>query len=434
LNIAYVAMSTDFIRAGHLNVINRARDLGEVIVGVLTDEAVATYKRLPLLPFKERVRIAGSIKGVKMVVGQETVDYVPNLQKHKPDFVVHGDDWGTGIQKGVRERVVKTLSEWGGKLVEIPYTHDVPSAELQQRLREVGTTPQIRLRLLRRLLEAKPIVRLLEAHNGLTGLIVERTNIVRDGRMREFDGVWISSLTDSLSKAKPDIEYVDLTSRLNTINQILEATTKPIVVDGDTGGLCEHFCFMVKTLERLGVSAVIIEDKVGLKQNSLLGTDVEQTQDDAKEFAYKITQGKKAQVMGDFMIIARIESLILKKGMKDALERAEAYIEAGADGIMIHSKEKKPDEILEFCSEYSKLDNRVALVVVPTTYSSIKEKELVGAGVDMVIYANHLLRSAYPSMVRTAESILQNERCLEAEDFCMPISEILGLLPSGGGR
>lgn len=426
----YVALSSDFIRSGHLNVINKARELGEVTVGVLTDSAIATYKRFPLLAYEERKLIAENINGVKTVVAQETVDYVPNLRMYKPDFVVHGDDWGVGIQRGTRERVIKTLGEWGGKLVEIPYTYDVPSVELQQRLREVGTTPQIRLGMLRRMLGAKSIVRILEAHNGLTGLIVERASVITsNGKMREFDGMWVSSLTDSLSKAMPDIEYVDLTSRLNTINQILEATTKPIVVDGDTGGLCEHFCFMVRTLERLGVSAVIIEDKIGLKRNSLLGTDVEQMQDDVGEFAYKITQGKKAQVTGDFMIIARIESLILKKGLQDALERAKAYIEAGADGIMIHSKEKEPSEILEFCSEYSKFDNRVALVVVPTTYSSIKEAELVRAGVNMVIYANHLLRSAYPSMVKTAESILKNERCLEAGEFCMPVRDILDLLP-----
>jgi len=427
----YVALSTDFVRRGHLNVISEARKLGEVIIGVLMDSAIATYKRFPLLTFEERMLVAENIRGVKKVVPQETVDYLPNLRKYRPDFVVHGDDWREGIQKGVRESVIKTLSEWGGKLIEVPYTYDVPSAELQQRMREVGTTPQIRMRLLRRMLTAKPVVRLMEAHSGLTGLIVERTRVEQDGRLRDFDGVWVSSLTDSLSKGMPDIEYVDLTSRLNTIHQILEATTKPIVVDGDTGGQCEHFRFMVKTLERLGVSAVIIEDKVGLKRNSLLGTDVNQLQADIGEFAHKITEGKKAQVTGDFMIIARIESLILQKGLKDAIERARAYIEAGADGIMIHSRERDPSEILEFCGGYSKLEGRVPLVVVPTTYSCVTETELGDAGVGMVIYANQLLRSAYPSMIKAAEAILRNERCLEAEEFCMPVKEMLGLLPSG---
>ncbi|MFH1641366.1 MAG: phosphoenolpyruvate mutase [Nanoarchaeota archaeon] len=427
----YVGMSADLIHPGHLNIIDIAKEYGEVIIGLLTDTAIAGYKRLPFLSYDQRKLIVEHITGVSRVIPQETLDYVPNLKKLKPDYVVHGDDWKTGIQKEIRQKVIDTLKEWGGELIEPKYTHGISSTTLNEKVREIGTTPDIRMKRLKRLLKAKPIVRILEAHNGLTGLIVENTEIEKEGILKEFDGVWISSLTDSTSKGKPDIEFVDLTSRLNTIHQILEVTTKPIIVDGDTGGIIEHFLFVVKSLERLGVSAIIIEDKVGLKKNSLFGTDVQQTQDTVENFCNKISVGKKAQVTEDFMIIARIESLILKKGVEDALIRAEAYIKAGADAIMIHSKEKQPKEIMEFCEKYKHFKNKMPLVAVPSTYSEITEKELIDMGVNIVIYANHMLRSAYPAMVRAAKSILSNERCYEANELCMPIKDILTLIPDG---
>ena len=425
----YVGLSADLLHHGHLNIIKEAKKLGEIIVGLLSDKAIASYKRLPYLSYEQRKIIVENIKGVKQVMAQDSLDYVPNLRRLKPDYVVHGDDWRTGIQKETRERVINTLKEWGGELVEIPYTQGISSTYLNAKVREIGTTPEIRMKMLRRLLDVRPIVRILEAHNGLTGLIAEHTKIEKDNILREFDGMWLSSLTDSTAKGKPDIECVDLTSRVNTINEIMEVTTKPIIFDGDTGGISEHFVFMVKTLERLGVSAVIIEDKIGLKKNSLFGIEVIQTQDTIENFSYKISQGKKAQVTDDFMIIARIESLILEKGMEDALMRAKAYIEAGADGIMIHSKSKNPKEIFRFCEEYNKFDYTVPLTVVPTTYSKITEKELIRAKVNIVIYANHLLRSAYPPMLKAAESILLNERSYEASEFCIPIKDVLTLIP-----
>lgn len=427
----YVGMSADLVHPGHLNVINEARKLGNVTIGLLTDEAIASYKRLPSMTYEQRKIVVENIKGVHKVVPQETLDYVPNLKKLKPDYVVHGDDWRTGVQKPVRERVVKVLKEWGGELVEVPYTKGISSTQLNKSIKEIGTTPEIRMKLLRRLIDVKPIVRFLEVHNGLTGLIVENLQVDVNGSLNEYDGMWISSLTDSTAKGKPDIEAVDLTTRLHTVNDIAEVTTKPILYDGDTGGKAEHFVFTVKTLERLGVSAVIIEDKIGLKKNSLFGTEVPQTQDSIDDFSNKISVGKKAQVTEDFMIIARIESLILKKGMYDALLRAKAYIEAGADGIMIHSKEKKPDEILKFCNEYKKIDKIVPLVVVPTSYNKTFEKDLIDAGVKIVIYANHMLRSAYPAMVDTAMCILKHQRTYEAEKKLMPIKEILNLIPGG---
>ncbi len=424
----YVAMSADLIHPGHLNIIHTAVQYGEVTVGVLTDTAIASYKRLPYMDFEQRKDIVANLKGVSNVIPQETLDYVPNLKKLKPDYVVHGDDWKEGVQKETRQRVIDTLKEWGGELIEPHYTPGISSTKLNNALKEIGTTPDIRLRKLRRLLNAKPVVRVMEAHSGLTGLIVEKTKVVKDGRTNEFDAMWLSSLTDSTNKGKPDIECVDLTSRQQTVNDILEVTTKPIIYDGDSGGIPEHFVFTVKSLERLGVSAIIIEDKTGLKQNSLFESDDLQKQDSIENICYKIKVGKDAQVTDDFMIIARIESLNLGRGVDDALERAKAYIEAGADGIMIHSKEKEPVNMFAFCDQYKKLEIRVPLVAVPSMYSHITETELQEKGISIVIYANQLLRSAYPMMMKTAETILQNERALEADADCMPIKEIISLI------
>lgn len=422
-------MSADMIHPGHLNIIKEAQKLGYVIVGLLTDKAIASYKRLPTLKYEQRKIIIENIKGVSEVVPQHELDYAPNLRNIKPDYVVHGDDWQKGVQQQTRQKVIDTLKEWGGVLHEVPYTQGISSTQLNQSLKEIGTTPEIRMERLRRLIESKPIVRVLEAHNGLTGLIVENISINQNGRTKEFDAMWLSSLTDSTAKGKPDIEAVDVTSRLHALNDILEVTTKPIIYDGDTGGIPEHFVFTVKTLERLGVSAIIIEDKTGLKKNSLFGTEVSQTQATIEDFCYKISMGKKAQVTKSFMIIARIESLILKQGIDDAIKRADAYIKAGADGIMIHSKEKDGQEIIEFCSRYAQFEKRVPLVAVPSSYNHLFEKQLMEAGVSIVIYANHLLRSAYPAMVDVAKSILTHERSLEADDKCMSIKEILNLIP-----
>lgn len=431
MKTVYVAMSADIIHQGHLNVLNEARKFGDIIVGLHTDDVIRDYWRNPIMKYEERKKVIENIKGVVSVIPQTTLDQVPNLMNIKPDYVIHGDDWKEGIQKEYRDRVIEALSEWGGELKEVPYTQGVSISMLDEELKQIGTTPQVRLRKLKDLIYSNKLVRIMEAHNGLTGLIVEKTKVNDGNKIKEFDGMWVSSLCDSTAKGKPDIEVVDLTSRLNTINDILEVTTKPIIVDGDTGGLIEHFVYTVKTLERLGVSAIIIEDKTGLKKNSLFGTDVKQTQDTIEHFSEKIRAGREARVTSDFMIIARIESLIAKAGMEDAIERAKAYIEAGADGIMIHSKEKDGREIIEFCRLYSELENKVPLIVVPTSYNFIKERELAELGISVVIYANHLIRSAYPAMVETAESILINERSMEASEKCMPIKEILTLIPGG---
>jgi phosphoenolpyruvate phosphomutase len=426
-NIVYVGMCADLIHHGHLNIINNAKQYGKVVVGLLTDSAIADYKRLPALNYEQRKIVMENIKGVDKVIPQDTLDYIPNLEKLKPGYVVHGDDWKEGVQKQVRQKVIDKLSEWGGKVVDIPYTKDISSTKLHNHLKEIGTTPDIRIKMLKRLLESKSVVRILEVHNGLTGLIVEKTKVGNN----EFEGMWLSSLTHSASKGKPDIQYVDMTTISQTLSEIFEVTTKPMIVDGDNGGIVEHFKFMVKNLERMGVSAVVIEDKVGNKRNSLFEDTSNQLQDTIEDFCYKISQGKKALVTKDFMIIARIESFILNNGLDDAVERAKAYINAGADGLMIHSKSKEPDEIFSFCEEYQKFDKRVPLIAVPSTYNYITEEELNNRGVDIVIYANHLLRSAYPSMIETAKSILENKRSYETNNKCLSISEILKLIPNG---
>ena len=425
----YVAMSADLIHPGHMNVLRHAAELGDVTVGLLTDAAIASYKRLPHMTFEQRKAVVEMLKGVTRVVPQETLDYVPNLVRLEPDYVVHGDDWRRGVQRRTRQRVIEALEQWGGRLVEVPYTEGISSTQLNASVREVGTTPSVRMGRLRRLIENKPIVTLMEAHNGLTGLIVEHTSVDRDGHKVEFDGMWSSSLTDSTARGKPDIEAVDLSSRLQSINDIFEVTTKPLVFDGDTGGKPEHFTFTVRSLERLGVSAVIIEDKEGLKRNSLFGTEAGQEQASIVDMCARLSIGKQAQITDEFMIIARIESLILEHGMDDAVKRAEAYIDAGADAIMIHSRRKGPDEVFEFCRRAEAFPTQVPLVAVPTSYQQVSESELAERGINVVIYANHLLRAAYPQMVKTAESILHHGRALEADPLLSPINEALSIIP-----
>jgi phosphoenolpyruvate phosphomutase len=428
----YVAMCADLIHPGHLNVIKHAQALGEVTIGLLSDKAVSAFHRLPFLTYEHRKIIVESIKGVETVIGQETLDYTENLLLLKPDYVVHGDDWKEGPQRATRDKVIELLKQWQGELVEVPYTRSVSSLTLNEQLKAIGTTPSNRMERFRRLLAAKCPVKLLEAHNGLTAHIIENLSVDTDKAHLEYDGVWLSSLTDSAAKGKPDIEYVDNTSRMTTVNDILESTTKPIVFDGDSGGLTEHFVFTIKSLERHGVSAIVIEDKVGLKRNSLLDDGpVEAVQDDIPNFCFKISQGKKAQITREFMIIARVESLVLNKTLDDAFTRAEAYLEAGADGIMIHSKKKDGQEILEFCRRFRAAGHSAPLVVVPSTYNSVPDYELVAAGATIIIYANHMLRSAYPTMMATAKNILVNGCSKDVEKDLMPVSDLVNLFPGG---
>lgn len=425
----YCCFSTDIVHGGHIKIIEAAKELGTVTAGILSDEAVAGYKRYPLLSYQERSELVSHISGVKNVVEQEELSYRKNLMKLRPDYVVHGDDWKNGFQSSIRQEVISILSEWGGKLVELPYSKSEAYELIENDMRNRLSIPDMRRKRLKNLLDMKGLVTAIEAHSGITGLIAEKTTVLQEGKTYQFDAMWISSLCDSTAKGKPDIELVDMTSRFRTIDDIMEVTTKPIIFDGDTGGLTEHFVYTVKSLERMGVSAVIIEDKTGLKKNSLFGTEVVQTQDSIENFCQKITAGKRAQKTREFMIIARIESLILERGMEDALTRAEHYVKAGADGIMIHSRKKDPSEIFEFIEKFRAKNTYTPLVVVPTSFNSVKEEEWKKRGVNIVIYANQLTRSAFPAMQNTAKSILENHRSLECDNMLMSIKDILTLIP-----
>lgn len=427
--IVYIGLTVDVLHHGHINLIRKGAEHGDVIIGLLTDRAIAQHKRLPYLTWEQRRDIVASIYGVKRVVPQESWSYADNLREYKPDFMVHGDDWRTGADANLRADALAALEEHGGKLIEVPYTKGVSSGAIMSDALIIGTTPDIRRKSLRRLLNAKPMVRLLEAHSPLSALIGESVSETIDGERREFDGFWSSSLTDSTERGKPDIEALDISSRLRNINDIFEVTTKPLVMDGDTGGKEEHFELNVRSMERLGISAVIIEDKTGLKKNSLLGNDTAQTQEDIDVFCAKIRAGRSALISEDFMIIARIESLILDKGIDDALVRARAYVAAGAHGIMIHSRQKKPDEVYKFANSFRQEFPTIPLVSVPTSYNSVTERELQEHGFNMVIYANQMLRSAYPAMKKNARAILKHGRSLEIDEELISISEILDLIP-----
>jgi len=425
----YMSFSTDMIHSGHIAIIKKAAKLGKLIVGVLSDNAVASYKRFPLLPYDERKALFENITGVYKVVEQTELSYKKNLEEYKPDYVVHGDNWQTGFQKPIRDEVVEILATYGGELVEYPYSKDDKYERLEDRARAELSLPDVRRARLKKTIAMKGLVTAIEAHSGITGLIAEKTVVYNNGEAHQFDAMWVSSLCDSTAKGKPDIELVDMTSRFRTIDDIMEVTTKPIIFDGDTGGLTEHFVYTVKTLERMGVSMVIIEDKTGLKKNSLFGTEVEQTQDSIPNFCEKIKAGKRAQKTKDFMICARIESLILERGMDDALERAFAFAGAGADAIMIHSRKKDPSEIFEFVEKFREKDPTTPVVVVPTSFNTVTEEEFKERGVNVVIYANQLTRTGFPAMQNAAKTILENHRAKECDDMCMSIKDIITLIP-----
>lgn len=426
----YAAFTSEVIHEGHKNILEEAKKYGDVIVGVYSDEAILRFDRYPTVPFEERMNVFRSLPGISQVVVQKNVSYRENLLKYRPDYVIHGDNWKWNEQKVIREEVIQILKEWGGELIEVPYTVNEHVKKVERDLKDQLAMPEFRRRRLREVLKLRPIVRALEVHNGITSLICEKTIVgsEADGGLDQYDAQWVSSLCDSTAKGKPDIELVDMSSRMRTIDEIMDVSTKPIILDGDTGGLIEHFVYNVRTMERMGISAVIIEDKTGLKKNSLFGTEVEQTQDTIEGFCEKIRAGKEALRSKDFMIIARIESLILEKGMEDALARAFAYVKAGADGIMIHSRKKDPDEIFEFCDTFRRQDKVTPIVVVPTSYNQVTEEELAAHGINIVIYANQLTRAAFPAMQNVASEILKHHRAKEVDDKLMPFKDVIRLI------
>ena len=424
----YVCFSTDVIHEGHLNIIKEAKKYGKVIAGVMTDSAMVRFDRFPTISFEERLEMIRNVEGVDEVVIQNEIMYDKVLREIKPEYVLHGDNWRDGAQSAIRERVIEVLKEWGGELIEVPYTYNENVKAIDASLREKLAMPEYRRKRLRQLIKLCPVVKTIEAHNGLTGLIAEKTVVAHNGQLDQFDAMWVSSLCDSTAKGKPDIELVDMSSRIRTLDEIMDVTTKPIILDGDTGGLIEHFVYNVRTLERMGISAIIIEDKTGLKKNSLFGTEVKQTQDTIENFCEKIRAGKRVLRTKEFMIIARIESLILEQGMEDALKRAFAYVEAGADGIMIHSRKKDPAEIYEFCDKFREKEKEIPIVVVPTSFNGETEEQLAAHGINIVIYANQLTRSAFPAMENTAKEILKYHRAKEVDDKLMSFKDIITLI------
>ncbi|OFR22772.1 phosphoenolpyruvate phosphomutase [Atopobium sp. HMSC064B08] len=426
--VVYTALGTDIIHEGHLNILKYAQEYGTVVVGALSDKALIRYSRFPTVSQEERVKLYESLEGVSRVIIQDDYLYDDVIATLKPDYVVHGDNWQNGPERAIRNNIEGLLATYGGTLIEVPYTRSEQARKVDQQLREKLAMPEYRRRRLRQLLAISPTVKVIEAHDGLTGLIAEKTVVDHNGRLDQFDGMWVSSLCDSTERGKPDIELVDMSARLRTVDDIMEVTTKPIILDGDTGGLTEHFVYNVRTLERMGVSAVIIEDKTGLKKNSLFGTEVKQTQAPIEDFCAKISAGKKVQLTDDFMIIARIESLILERGMEDALTRAFAFRDAGADGIMIHSRKKDPAEIYEFCDRFREKDATTPIVVVPTSFNGATEEELASHGINIVIYANQLIRAAFPAMQETARGILRAHRALEVDEQLLPFKDIIRLI------
>lgn len=426
--VVYTALGTDVIHEGHLNILKHAQEYGTVIVGALSDKALIRYSRFPTVSQEERVKLYESLEGVSCVIIQDDYLYDDVIATLKPDYVVHGDNWQNGPERAIRNNIEGLLTTYGGTLIEVPYTRSEQARKVDQQLREKLAMPEYRRRRLRQLLAISPTVKVIEAHDGLTGLIAEKTVVDHNGRLDQFDGMWVSSLCDSTERGKPDIELVDMSARLRTVDDIMEVTTKPIILDGDTGGLTEHFVYNVRTLERMGVSAVIIEDKTGLKKNSLFGTEVKQTQAPIEDFCAKISAGKKVQLTDDFMIIARIESLILERGMEDALTRAFAFRDAGADGIMIHSRKKDPAEIYEFCDRFREKDTTTPIVVVPTSFNGATEEELASHGINIVIYANQLIRAAFPAMQKTARGILRAHRAREVDEQLLPFKDIIRLI------
>ena len=424
----YVGFAADILHEGHINILKIASKLGEVTVGLLTDSAISSYKKLPHLNYKQREIILKNIKFVKKVLPQDTLDYTKNLLSLKPHYVVHGDDWKFGIQKKIREQVIKTLKKWSGKLVEPKYTKNISSSKIKNKIIELGTSPENRKSKLKRLIDAKKIVRIIESHNAFTGLIAENLKLIKNQKFLEFDGMWSSSLTDSAIRGKPDNQAVDYSTRILGLNEILDVTTKPIIFDADNGGKIEHISYLIRTLERVGISAVVIEDKVGLKRNSLFKKQVGVKQDSIENFCTKLKRAKEAKISDDLFIVARIESFILGKDLKDAMRRAEAYSQAGADAILIHSKEKYPNQIFSFSKNFSKSKFFKPLIAVPSTYSRTYEHELINNGFKVVIYANHFLRAIYPAILNVAKMILKNQRSFEAEKKISSINEVINLI------
>jgi phosphoenolpyruvate mutase len=428
--IVYVPLAADILNEGHLNILKIASNYGKVIVGLLTDAAIIQYKNLPFFDYDQRFKIVSNLKLVDEVVPQDNWNYRLILNSIKPDFFVHGDDWKTGIQAKIRLEVIRELKKWDGKLIEPKYSKNISRISQKNKILHLGVTPDQRKLQLKRLLKVKKFIRIMESHSALSSLIIENVNINKNRKLLQFDGIWSSSLTDSALRGKPDNQSVDYSQRINFLNETIDTSLKPVIFDGDNGGRLEHLTYLVKNLEKIGVSALVLEDKKGLKINSLFKDQAKSFQESAEQFSKKIKIAINSRISKDFMIVARIESLILGKSLKDAINRAEKYSKAGADAILIHSNKNHPTEIFNFAKVFKRSKFFKPMIAIPSTYSKTYEKELVNNGFKIVIYANHLLRASYKAMYETAEKILINQRAFESEKKITPINNIISLFKS----
>ena len=428
--IVYVPLAADILHEGHLNILKIASNYGKVIVGLLTDAAIIQYKNLPFFDYHQRFKIVSNLKLVDEVVPQDNWNYTLILNSIKPDFFVHGDDWKMGIQSKIRLEVIKELKKWNGKLIEPKYSKNISKVSQKNKILHLGITPDQRKLQLKRLLKAKKFIRIMESHSALSSLIIENINIYKNKKLLQFDGIWSSSLTDSALRGRPDNQSVDYSQRINFLNETIDTSLKPIIFDGDNGGRLEHLTYLIKNLEKIGVSALVLEDKKGLKINSLFKDQTNSSQESVEKFSKKIKMAINSRISEDFMIVARIESLILGKCLKDAINRAEQYSKAGADAILIHSNKNRPTEIFNFAKVFKRSKFFKPMIAIPSTYSKTYEKELIKNGFKIVIYANHLLRASYKAMYETAEKILIKQRAFESEKKITPINNIISLIKS----
>ncbi len=402
----YVGMSADLVHPGHINLLREAASLGRVTVGLLTDRAISSYKRMPFLTFEQRRAVIEHIAFVTAVVPQDTLDYTDNLRLLRPDFVVHGDDWRNGVQAQTRRRVLDVLREWGGTLVEPPYTEGISSTALRMAAMDIGFAPGVRQRRLRRMLDCKPLVRVMQAHDGLSAHIVDRLEETTQGAPREYDAIWVDSLAGAPIRGKPDPLPFDLSSRLVTLHEILDATTKPLICNAGGAGHAAGVTAAVRTLERIGVSAIVIDTEVTDRRAVPAMAASAPPQDDMAAFIREIAAARDARVTPDFMIIARINDRTRDCGADRMMARAAAGVDAGADAVMCDSDPVNPDGIFDLCRRYRRLMNGHPLLVGLSGTEGLQEHDLASAGASMVVYTDTLLRAAREAMISAASQVL----------------------------
>jgi len=419
----YVGMVGDMLHVGHINILKTAARLGRVTVGVLTDRAVVGYKRLPLLAFEDRVRVVESIADVAAVVPQKTLSYVENLRALRPDYVVHGDDWRYGDQVSrARAEVIATLGEWGGELVEVAYTKGISSTAIHRSGAADALFSGTRQGRLRRLLAAKPTLRIVEAHSGLSAKIAAEVR-GPDGATG-FDAVWQSGLTDAIHRGKSDGGAVDRGRRLQAVEEILDAGPLPLIYDGRAAGRPETVFDLTRALDKAGVSALCLGDR----------SDPDRTGPEMSpaETVAQIEAVRAACPTGAVMAISRIVVAAPGNGgsgaLDRALDRALALLEAGSDAVMFDSAADTAEPILDIAARLRRQRRDVPLFAAQSDRWGAPIHRFENAGIDAVVYETHLLRATVAPMRRAATALLA-EGTGPAPDLT-PLPELRGLFPS----